>query len=237
MPTKTQDPVAQAQAAADKANTSAQAARSRAQDAARALEAAQGERERIIKLVGSGGADADALAEATHRLAHAQELAQATAEYADAEEAAARLARLAVVQERINHFADGRAQAVKHMRAITEHVRALIDLGGERNKAAMELLRTLRAEGVASGGSRQVPREEDAGFMLHDLSSIVGTVWVQHREGRFDVNQEVAGGIVASAISRATEGNPYKLSGRVNLIGRFDHELSDDQVVRDLYGC
>ncbi|MET9782658.1 hypothetical protein ABZY32_16470 [Nocardiopsis alba] len=237
MTTKTHGPIATAQNTADKATKAAQDAHKRAQDAAQALESAEAEHTRVVSLVGAGKATADALATANHNLTHAQEVAQATATYATEQESIARLTRLGVAQAHIDHFADGRDQAVSHMEAITEHIRALISLNAERNSKAADILALLRAEGVAVGKKpKGKPRDEDAGLMIQDLRPAISATYIQHPEGRFEVNHDIAGAIVANAIARATEGNLHKLNARINLVGRFDRGQLSADVVRHIYG-
>ncbi|MFL1433163.1 MULTISPECIES: hypothetical protein [unclassified Nocardiopsis] len=235
MTTKT-SPIAKAQTAADKATRNAQDAHQRAQDAAQALAAAQVEHDRIVTLVGAGKADADALADANHKLTHAREVAQATATYAEGQEKAARLARLGVAQAHIDHLANDRDQALSHMNAITEHIQGLINLNGQRNAQVAEILTLLRAEGIRIGKRRDEPAETDAGLMIRSLQPAVATTYIQHPNGELEVDRDIAGAIVANAIVRATNGNPHKLNSRISLVGRFDREKDPADLIREIYG-
>lgn len=223
MTTKTHDPIATAQNTADKATKAAQDAHKRAQDAAQALESAEAEHTRVVSLVGAGKATADALATANHNLTHAREVAEATRDYAEDQKREARSARLRIVSAQVSHLGVDAEEAAEHAQRIEESVRALLEISARRDGAGQTIVAALKAEGVPlSKPCRAQPSEDDNGFGLENHNLHGRGIRVIHATGHLSDRPNVAGPLVAGAISRATGRNSSKLGGMVQVRG--DHQ-------------
>lgn len=222
MITKTTNPVTEAQSAAVKADKAEQSARARAEKTVRAFEIAQTEHDRIVNLVGSGEATPEELATANHNLTHAREVAEATSDYAEDQKRAARSARLRIVSAQITHLGADAEQAAEHVQRIEESVRALLEISARRDDAGKTIVAALKAEGVPLSKPRRAqPSENDNGFGLENHNLHGRGIRVIHATGHLSDRPNVAGPLVAGAISRATGRNSSKLGGMVQVQG--DH--------------